>query len=74
MSYQLQKEQAAWNTNQYNWPLSYCIHPWAQLHDSPLRPGAHGRAVDNCLWEVIDIVVKELDQERWGSESVLIKN
>jgi len=44
------------------------------MHNSLLSPGPHGRDFENCLWQAMEIEEKELDQEWWDSQAILIKN
>ena len=74
MSFKSLKEESVLNTNQSEWPPSSCIHPYVQLHTTLLRPGARGWDIVNCLWYIMEIEQKDLDEERWGKQTILIEN
>jgi len=74
MLYKSLKARSMCNVNLHEWPPSCCIHPYVQLYNSALRPGAHGQNFQNCLWQVMEIEEKELDKARWGSWAILSKN
>jgi len=50
------------------------MYPCNQLHNSPLRPTAHGHNFQNCWWYVMEIKEKELDKSWWRCEANYIKN
>jgi len=50
-----------------------CIPPCIHRHSSPLSPGPHGRDFENCIWDVMEIEEKELDQEWWDTQGILTK-
>jgi len=62
------------NVNLYESLLSCSIHPYIQLHNSALRPGAHGLHDENWIWKVMETEEKELDKQMWWSWAILIKN
>jgi len=73
MSYQSCKEWSVRILNQYNWPASCSIRPCTTLHNSVLRPSGHSWSADNCLRYVMDSKEKQLEQQWWGSQDILIK-
>jgi len=73
MSYELKKEQLMYNTNLDEWQQLWCINPYIVLRHSPLRPAAHGRWYENCVWYSMDIKVKEQDVEKWRSLAIHVK-
>jgi len=56
------------------WPPSCCIHPGIQLNVILHRPGAHRWDIWNCLWYVMQIEEKELDEGRWGRWAILTRH
>jgi len=51
-----------------------CMNPFIQLHNSRLRPAAHGRDFENYLSYVMEIEEKELDTDWWGSRAMYVKS
>jgi len=44
------------------------------MNNLPPQSGVHRRDFENCVWQVMDIEEKELDQESWGRRAIYIKN
>jgi len=61
------------NTNLTKRPPSYWIDQCIQLHNSPLRTGAHGPYFEKCEWYIMEIAEKELDDGRLGIRGILMK-
>jgi len=74
MSYDSKKERLIFNLNPDKWHPSGCIDPCSQLHNSPLRPSAHGQEIENWLWYVMEMEENELDTEWCGRRAIYIKN
>jgi len=62
------------NLNPDEWQPLCCTTPCIQLHNSPLRPDAHGRHFENCIWYSLEIEENEQDMEWWGSRAIYIWN
>jgi len=45
-----------------DWTRTCSIHSWIELPKSPHRPGEHGSDISNCLWYVMEIEKKKLDE------------
>jgi len=72
MSYDSQKERLKHIRNPDEWQPSVCIDPCSQLHNSPLRPPAHGQKIENCLRYIMEIEENELVKEWWGLRAINI--
>jgi len=44
---------------------SVFVDPCGQRHNTPLRPSAHGRTIEKCLWYGLKIEEHKLDKECW---------
>ena len=74
MSYDSKKECSKHIRNPDECQLSVWIDPCSQLHNSPLRPPAHGWTIEKCSWYVMEIEENELDKEWWGRRAINIYN
>ena len=74
MSYDSWKEQSMHNPHPGKQQPSCCINACIQLHNSLLRPAAHCRDFENCLWYVLVIKANELDKAWCESQALNIKN
>ena len=44
------------------------------MHNSPLRPGAHGQEFENRIWYVMEIEKNHLEIEWSGSRALYVQN
>jgi len=58
--------------NPDEWQPSCCISLCISLHNCALRPAAHGREWENCLWYIMEIEENELENEWSGNRALCL--